>query len=83
MLEVGHRAGRVFSYERAKKEEVKKVSTAMCVYACVWVFSSAAHPEYMAAVLVVSLTVDTHTLKPSKANSFTRVSSFSAAVLKL
>lgn len=55
----------------------------MCVYSCVWVFSSAAHPEYMAAVLVVSLTVDTHTLKPSKANSFTRVSSFSAAVLKL
>lgn len=33
----------------------------MCVYVSVWVSSSPAHPEYLATVLVVSLSVDTHT----------------------
>lgn len=51
MLEVGQRAGTAFSYERAKERWQQRV----CVCESAWVSSSPAHPDYLAAVLIVSL----------------------------
>lgn len=47
------------------KQKKKSVDNRECVYMCVcasvWVSSSPARPEYLATLLIVSLSVDTHT----------------------
>ena len=58
VLEVGQQAGRALFIQASKKV---LTTVCVCVYVCVWVSSSPAHPEYLATVLVVSLSVDTHT----------------------
>lgn len=70
------------SFHTSRQKKCWQHCESVCECTCE---SSPAHPDYLATtVLVVSLGVDTHThtLKPSKANSLTGISSFFVAVLK-
>lgn len=80
VLEVGQQAGRVFSYSQAKIRKKKKCwqqRECVCVRA-----KPLPSPRQLPGHSVRRIFALTHTLKPSKANSFTRISSVFVVALK-